>query len=252
MVRQIDPVRSSRWRVLRVAVVLGWVAWAAIAWWSAPRESSAAQARADLAAQRLTYHEWGTGWENDGGIVGPFPGGLERGNTGPTLLWHTTDGRRYFTTVDNAALDEDNRPVDGKPLLVSGPEANALETELQAGAADRPFDLPLGTIQGLLPVAAAVLFLWVLLAAPAPVIGTKWFWFWLVAGVPLGLGLLWWLARERPWSSRAEPRVSPLGEDRPLKWWAGIGISIIAGLAISLALAGLRGSLGEVVVPTRR
>jgi hypothetical protein len=249
VVREVGRPKVSWWQVLRVVLVLGWVAWACVTWWMAPRESTPEQARADIAAGRLTYYEWGDGWQHDGrGVVSPFPAGLEAwGGPGPTLLWHTTDGRRHFATVDNPSVGGEPASEDG--TLLSGPEANALDRELQAYESRRPVDPPVGAIQAGLLIAGGVLFLWALVSATDPVTGTKWFWFWLVSGVPLGLGLLWWLARERPWSPRAEPRTDALGEPRPLKWWAGMGIAILAGFGVSLAVMGLRSVLGESWVP---
>jgi hypothetical protein len=223
--------KISWWQVLRVVLVLGWIAWAAITWWAAPRESTADQVRADIAAQRLTYYEWGDGWKNDGGLVSPFPVWLRDGD-GSMLLWHTTDGRRHYLSVDE--------PTAGAGL---GPEASALDQQLQAYEGQRPVDPPVGAVVSGLLIAGAVLGLWALVSGPDPVIGTRWFWFWLVSGVPFGLGALWWLARERPWSSRAPVR------DRRLKWWAGIGIGFVASLVIGLALMGLRRVVGDDVVP---
>jgi hypothetical protein len=234
--------KISWWQVLRVVLVLGWVAWAGVTWWAAPRESTAEQVRADIAAGRLTYYEWGDGWRNEGGLVSPFPADLqESGGPGPILLWHTTDGRRHHTTVDE--------PTTGDNSI---PEANALDQQLLADEARRPADPPVGAIQAGLFIAGSLLFLWALVSAPDPATGTKWFWFWLVSGVPLGLGLLWWLARERPWRPQTQPRFGPPGRDNRLKWWAGIGVSILLGFAISLALIGLRSVLGEDVVPLVR
>lgn len=106
--------------------------------------------------------------------------------------------------------------------------------------------LPFPAVRMALGIAGAVLVLWALVSAAEPVTGTRWFWFWLATGVPLGLGMLWWLARERPWSSRAPVRPNRL------KWWAGPGLSVLAGFAISLVLWALRGVLGESVVPNSR
>jgi hypothetical protein len=232
------------WQVLRVVLVLGWVAWAGITWWTAPRESRAEQVRADISAGRMTYYEWGDGWQRDGGLVSPFPDSLESsGRPATMLLWHTTDGRRHYTTFAEPAVESE----DGN--LRPGPEVSALGTELQAYEARRPADPPFETVQVGLSIAGSLLFLWALVSAPDPVTGTKWFWFWLVSGVPLGLGLLWWLARERPWRPQTEPRFGPPGRDNRLKWWAGIGVSILLGFAVSLALLGLRILFGEAAVP---
>ena len=233
----------SWWQVLRVAFVLGWVAWAGVTWWATPRESSAEQVRADIAAGRVTYHEWGDGWQQDGGVVSPFPVGLESsGGVESVLLWHTSDGRQHHTTVDLPELYDDTTPLPGS-------EADVLGRALTADESTRPADPPLDLIRTGLFIAGSLLFLWALLSATDPVTGTRWFWFWLVAGVPLGLGLLWWLARERPWRPRTPPRHGLPGRDNRLKWWAGIGVAILTGFGVSLALIGLRSVLGADLVP---
>ena len=252
MVREVGRARIPWWQMLRVLLVLGWVAWAGLTWWTSPRQSDTEQVRADLAAGRLTHYEWGDGFQKDGGgLVSPFPATLEpTGGPGPILLWHTGDGRQYFTVTD--ASGAGSRSSDGNLPLYSGPEATALDAELQAYDA-RPAGGPEpSTAVAALAIGGGVLFLWALLSAPDPVKGTRWFWFWLVCGVPLGLGLLWWLARERPWSPRTEPRFGPPGRDNRLRWWAGIGVAVLAGFTVSLTLIGLRNLLGEDLVPSAR
>jgi hypothetical protein len=160
------------------------------------------------------------------------------------LLWHTADGRQHFTVTDAARAGS---------LSAEGPEASALDAQLQAyDTRGRAGGLEVSTIVAALAIAGGVLFLWALVSAPDPVTGTRWFWFWLVTAVPLGLGLLWWLARERPWSHRAEPRSGPPGRDNRLRWWAGLGIAVLAGFTVSLTLIGLRHLLGEDLVPSAR
>ncbi|WP_125802101.1 hypothetical protein [Actinoplanes sp. ATCC 53533] len=242
VVREVGRPKVSWWQVLRVVLVLGWVACAGITWWSAPGESSAAQARADLTAGRLTSFEWGDRWESDGGYFNPFQSGLRSsGGPGPVLLWHTTDGRQHYATVDGGGAGTNT-------TLSSGPEAEALDAELRAydDARGLPAALPLGAIQNGLFIAGSVLFLWALISAPDPVIGTKWFWFWLVTGVPLALGLFWWLARERPWSPRA------LGRETRLTGWIGLGLGFLSGVAVSLLVWGLDSLLGDALVPVPR
>jgi hypothetical protein len=211
VVREGGRSKLSWWQVLRTVLVVGWVAWAGFTWWSAPRESSAEQVRADVAAQRLTYFEWGDRWTNNT-YGSPLRVDLaSTGGPGPILLWHTANGRQHY-----AVIGDDMRTLDG---------------ELQAYDSRRTAtEFPATAVLGALSIAGGVLFLWALVSAPDPVTGTRWFWFWLVSGVPLGLGLLWWLARERPWSSRATVR-----ENR-LRWWAGLGIGFLASVAIDLAL----------------
>lgn len=230
VVQEVGRPLISWWQVLRVVLVLGWVAWASFSWWSAPRESTTAQVRADVAAQRVESFEWGERWSGQRGfqILNPLRSGLESGgDPGSILLWHTRDGRQHYAHVD------------------SSDEARALDAELTT--ADSGF--PATAVVAGLGIAGAALFLWALLSGPDPVTGTKWFWFWLVSGLPLGLGLLWWLARERPWSSRAAPRTGPAGEDRRLRWWVAFVTNILAGFAVSLLLLGLHSLLGDGVVP---
>lgn len=222
---------SPWWQVLRLVLVLGWVAWAALAWWTAPRESTAAQARADSAESRLTSYEWGDAWNTTGFTVALRSGLESTGGPGPILLWQTRDGRQHYAYVDNSATDRESQSIDA---------------ELQAAAPDGAPVIPFTAVRMALGIAGVVLVLWALVSAAEPVTGTRWFWFWLATGVPLGLGMLWWLARERPWSSRAPVRPNRL------KWWAGLGLSVLAGFAISLVLGALRGVLGESVVPNSR
>jgi hypothetical protein len=101
-------------------------------------------------------------------------------------------------------------------------------------------------IQGGLFIAGSVLFLWALVSATDPVIGTKWFWFWFVPAAPLGLGLLWWLARERPWSPRAP------GREKRLTGWVGVGLGFLSGLAVSLLVWGLSSLFGDALLPIPR
>jgi hypothetical protein len=243
VVREVGRPKVSWWQVLRVALVLGWVAWAGITWWSAPGESSAAQARADMATGRLAYFEWGDRWDNSSGRFNPFQSDLQSaGGPGPVLLWHTTDGRQHYATVDDGGAG-----TPTSTTFSSGPEAEALDAELWAyDARGLPAEVPIGAIQSGLLIAGSVLFLWALVSATDPVIGTKWFWFWFISGVPLGLGLFWWLARERPWSPRSPGRA------KRLNGWLGFGLGMLGTLVVSLAVWGLRHLFGDPLVPIPR
>jgi hypothetical protein len=60
---------------------------------------------------------------------------------------------------------------------------------------------------------ALICLAWILLG-PAPRYGTRWYWFW-TSMAPLGLGVLAWLWRERPWlpvtaSGRPDPGAEEL------------------------------------------
>jgi hypothetical protein len=66
------------------------------------------------------------------------------------------------------------------------------------------------------------------------VLGTRWFWFWLVTMAPFGLGLLFWLFRDRPWT-RATP--APDGPPRRDRGILGFCIGVLATILISGVLA---------------
>jgi hypothetical protein len=61
--------------------------------------------------------------------------------------------------------------------------------ELQADGARRPTGPPASALQAGLLIAGSSQCLWALVSAPAPVTGIKWFWLWLVSGMPLGVSL---------------------------------------------------------------
>ena len=191
------------WQVLRAVLVLGWVVWAALTWWVAPREVGLEQAQRDVATGRVVEYSLGSGWRTERSLLWPSRPVLEAGAEDRIFLWETPDGRQFYTETDAGLLQAATR--------LSGDSASLLP-RLVTGLA----------------VAGVVVALWALVSAPDPATGTKWFWWWILALVPFGLGLLWWLARERPWARGVAPR------DRRRRWYAGVGWGILAGLAVSV------------------
>ncbi|MFD6753008.1 hypothetical protein [Micromonospora gifhornensis] len=63
---------------------------------------------------------------------------------------------------------------------------------------------------------------------------------------PYGLGLLYWWARERPWSASATPAAHV---DRRDSGILGLGLGILASILISLVLLALHTALGDRWVP---
>ncbi|AGZ39866.1 hypothetical protein [Actinoplanes friuliensis] len=230
--------KVSWWQVLRVVLVLGWVAWAGLTWWTAPREGSVSQARADLDAGRVTSYEWGDSWENTGGLLNPAGAELDTADEyGPIFLWNTRDDRTHYTYT-NSTLGSDGKPVDA--------ESKALGAAMEHWYAGGPYagTAVLKTVLSGLAITGVLLVLWALTSAPDPVTGTKWFWFWILYWTPLGLGLLVWLLRERPWSSRAAPR------EKRYRWYAGMGFAFLGGLLLSVVVWGLHSLFGDQLVPS--
>ncbi|MEV8508040.1 hypothetical protein AB0368_24920 [Actinoplanes sp. NPDC051475] len=203
------------WQLLRIALVVGWIVWAALMWWTIPREASVAHARQDIAANRVVEYTWGSEWRTD--HVPWSPPVLEQGSHDQIFLWQTPDGHSYYTDGDadlrQAATTVSGHSASVLPRIVTG-----------------------------LAIAGALITLWALVSTD-PVTGTKWFWFWILTLLPMGVGLFWWLARERPWAREVVPR------EKRHRWYAGIGYSFLAGLALTLAYALLRGRLGDGIMP---
>jgi hypothetical protein len=203
------------WQPLRIALVVGWVLWAALTWWTTPREASLAHARQDVAANRVVEFTWGDEWRTDN--VPWTPPVLDSGADNRIFLWQTPDGRSYYTDGDDALRQAAAR--------TAGTSASVLP-RIATGLA----------------IAGVLLTLWALVSTD-PVTGTKWFWFWILTLLPMGLGLLWWLARERPWARDVTPR------EKRHRWYAGFGYAFLVGFALTIAYALLRGWLGDGIIP---
>ncbi len=204
--------RPPRWSFVRVALIVGWVLWAGGSWWTTPREGDAARARADLVAGRVVAYDWADGWNSAGwSWSSERPSLRSPGEDGRIFAWRTTDLRVRWTTDDPSL----------RPALQA---AGVSETGADDG--------PVRTTLTALVLGLGLAFLLVLVFCSAPVRGTRWFWFWLVSGIPFGLGLLVWLAREAPWSRTARPR-----EPRR-RWYVGLGVAILSSfLAVALLAA---------------
>jgi hypothetical protein len=178
--------------------------------------------------------------------------GLRASSTlGPLFAWRTPDGRVYWTDTDNFDQVTTTRAVD--PASYSGPGAVGIAQDLRAGGLEhRAGEVhPLGVavaVTGIGLVLAAV-FLGVVVAGPAPVLGTRWFWFWLVSTAPYSLGMLFWLSRDRPWLRPVVPAAMPGDRERRDRGILGLGLGILATILISLLLLTLHEALGDRWVP---
>ncbi|MEU5948606.1 hypothetical protein ABZ793_24030 [Micromonospora sp. NPDC047465] len=242
--------RRSWWRVLRIVLVVVWVAWAALSWWSAPREASRAQARSDLSAGRMVSYQWADGWDSTG-RWGWTDGRTLRctGCFGPLFVWRTGNWRVHYTEFDRGSVGSVS-PGFFDAMQHSGPLAAAFDQALQSANLQprwQGVDAPLPVRA--LPVVLLLSILTVLVFGPDPARGTRWFWFWLLTGVPLGLGLIWWLARERPWYPTDPPPPDPSGRDPRDRWYVGVLIGIATSITVSVLLYGLRRVLGDWYVP---
>jgi hypothetical protein len=231
------------WGFARIGLVLLWVLAAGLSWWTSPQEESYDQAGKDLAAGRVAAYQWGDRWDdqNQQRWFGS-PELTSSGSTlGPLFVWRTTDGRVHW--VDAERFDEVDAVNDGR---WSGPGAAALGREVEARGAGSQ-ELTVGWVSAAVAwsgVALGLTFLGVVIWGPAPARGTRWFWFWVGALVPFGLGLLFWLARDRPWARSAVP--DGRSRDGGL---AGFAIGFLSSIFLGFVLIGLHELFGEFWVP---
>ncbi|MFY1577931.1 hypothetical protein ACN26Z_23805 [Verrucosispora sp. WMMD703] len=247
----IDGIPAGRrwrwWTVLRLGVVALWLVAAGAAWWTAPRQQSYDQVEADLAAGRVVAYQWGDRWDADRRTPWFGTADLESSGTlGPLFGWRTPDGRVWWT--DTTYFEQVTIAGSVREASYAGPGAIGIAEQLQAAGLDSPSAAlqPLGNLIAGTGLAAAVVIIGVLLTGPAPVLGTRWFWFWLVCLVPFGLGILWWLAREHPWARAGSPPANPRQRSRgPL----GLALGLVAVLLSSMLLLVLGRILGDWWVP---
>ena len=247
---QLSDRLSRWWSVLRAALLVMWLVAAAASWWSAPRQASYGEAKAAVAEGRLTAYQWGDSWDSSGPRPW-FDGSTlqSTGAQGPIFAWCTSDGRvRWADTDDFGELsltgnvEEDSYSGPGAAGIAQELKAAAMED--RAGAVDtrNPWIAGVGAV-------LAVAFLGIVVAGPAPVLGTRWFWFWLTWTAPYGLGLVFWLLRDRPWSRTARPAQKAGGGEPRDRGWRGLLIGILVSLLLSVLVAVLGGLLGDQWVP---
>ncbi|MFU8874193.1 hypothetical protein [Micromonospora sp. SL4-19] len=219
-----------RRRAFPVAVVVCWLVWAALAWWTAPRAADQAEWDRDLRADRVVTWSRADGWATDVGAWGRRPR-PRYASEGSMVVWSRPDGQVRYASVGapDGGAPYGSDPVDDPLAQAAGSRGGVAPADRLAGAA------------GLLGAALGLGWLVVLVTGPPPVAGTRWYWFW-IGSLPLGVGLLAWLYRER-WRGDV-PSAGPRRTG-----WAGLGWLLLGGLVLSATVAGLGELLGDYVVP---
>lgn len=195
-------------------------------------------------------YQWADGWDSTG-EWGWTDGRRPRftGRSGPLFVWRTGDWRVHYTEFDRGSTGA-VLPGSFDATRYSGPRAAAFDQALESANLE-PRWQGVDTPQPLRALLVLLLLsiLTVLVFGPDPARGTRWFWFWVLTGVPLGLGLFWWLTRERPWYPADSPPPHPTGRDPRERWYVGLLIGIATSIAASVVLYGLRQVLGDWYVP---
>lgn len=205
---------------VRVGLAVLWVVWAALAWWSAPRETTAEQFDADFAAGRIASYQTTDAWDRPAPWAAPARAWWNP--DGPLLAWTNDNGQTFYTWP--------HQPV------------HAIAQELGfAGISHRSGTSPLAQTASVLGLALIIAGLLVLLGGCDPRRGTRWFWFW-IGQIPLGLGYLAWLWFERP-------ATAPSPEPQRRSGLLGFGVLLVSGFAVTALVIGARHVFGSWLVP---
>jgi len=160
------------------------------------------------------------------------PGGNE------ILLWRTPDWRVHDTVFDRPIDELDATGVPRSPT-------QAMLDDYRVRHESAPVGGTRTAVLTYLSLALVLVGLGVLIAGPAPVIGTRRHWFW-IGGIPFGVGGLHWLSRERPWTDPPPPPVDPkTGRQIRRTGLTGFLVMLASGFVASI----LVGLLGNAVVP---
>jgi hypothetical protein len=207
------------WRIVRWVLLALWLVAASAAWWGAPREAGVERAFADMASDRVVAYQLGAQWRDNAPDRWFAVPTLEGGEQDRIFAWRTPDGRAHWADISDTP--------DLKAQLPQHRSANVLG---------------LSTLINGIGLLFTLVFLGVLWAGPTPVTGTRWYWWWLFALIPFGLGVLYWTFREVPWTRPEIPETRRTG-------WRGLGIAIVVSVLVSVILFGLTRLFGEAAFP---
>ncbi|MFI1991805.1 hypothetical protein [Actinoplanes sp. NPDC020271] len=207
------------WRIVRLVLVALWLVAASAAWWGAPREAGTGEAFADVREHRVVAYQLGTEWQDDSPDRWFAVPTLETGDQDRIFAWRTSDGRTHWADISDTP--------DLKLELSPDRSANVLY---------------LSTLINGIGLLFTLVFVGVLWVGPTPVTGTRWYWWWLFALVPFGLGLLYWTFHEVPWTRPDIPESRDTG-------WRGLGTAIVVSVLVSVILYGLTSLFGEAAFP---
>lgn len=245
-----QPWQRLALSALRLCLVMLWLLWAMLAWWSAPRPVDADQVRSDIAAGRVSSTVRAELWEDDQRFWGSPPGPRVKPD-GLLLVWTTKFGQIRYTAP---ALAERPADVIGAGGIGGGHGTQTAQLARQLGLAQEragPATIDHRSLASATRGLAGVLMvlcLAVVFMGPRPQRGTRVFWFW-ISWIPFGLGVLAWLATETPWSGRA-PRGGDVPEPAPRQGGlTGFALLVVGSIALAAVTMGLRALLGTWIVP---
>lgn len=254
-VRDVAETRGPRRHVLQVVAAGLVVVAMALSLWGMPRQASEAAFGQALRDGQVVGVVPDTGQKVGAdlhvGLGGWFAS--SRSSSAGSILWSSTDGRLYRTTLDSlatlppvgAATSDDTAGTGTSPTV---DVQRSIEATARAASVAVPDQTSLGWAGRLdLPLSVLLLGALILLVmGPQPRRFTKWGTFWLL-GLPLGAGLIWWLLRDAPFdpAMRAVPEPEPHrhgpGAHGVLRRSGAVGFAwaLVGSLAMTLLLVGV-------------
>jgi hypothetical protein len=254
------PAASAyRFRARQVVALVVIAVCALLALWGTPRQASSAAFATALHEGQVTGWDYGSDTKYGAERTVVFE--VHWGGTQPTtsVVWSDTSGRLYrsdLTTVmtlpnpgGDAVLDPFVNPsaseMFGDAITVDVPRTMAANAPAGSGLGVEGLGWAgkLGWPLTLVMVAAFFL----LILSPQPRRRTKWATFWYLL-IPLGLGLVWAVVRDAPWSEEmnATPEPPPRwrGTLRPglvrsgggQAWWVSWVASLVVGMVVAALL----------------
>ena len=255
-----DGTRTSRRAVTRVVCWVLLVGSALFALWGTPRMTSQDDMAKAVKAGDVRMVEMAPGRY---GLEADLPNVNMTQENATVVVWEDQSGRLHRTDLSRLAIGipspDPTTAVDGRVDLVATINATAEEAGVAA-----PTYLDMGIARfATVPLALVTIAAFLLLVfGRQPRRVTKWGMFWLL-GIPLGVGLGWWLWRDAPFnqamSAAAEPAprqrgMTPAGVPRAgggktffLAWAAAVGMAVL--LAMVIGVQGSSSGSGDPTAP---
>lgn len=225
--------------VTRAALAVLWLVWAAMAWWSLPRAATLQQLEHDFAAGRIASFTRADSWEYP--RVWAWPIRIQFGAEDGMLIWNTSDGRTRYATPDFTRDPNELATSTSGRIIGEDNETTRWARRLDLAGIPRGVTSPAGQATQVVAFLLLLAGVGILIGGPAPVRGTRWFWFW-IGQVPLGLGYLAWLASERPWTE-------PKPREKRQTGWFGFALLVVASIVISIVAYQVNKLLGQGTIP---
>lgn len=208
-----EPLRTApplpfRWsRFAGMFVLAAWMTWIGIAAVCAPSQESATDFRTAATTQDIVRWRWSPGppqglMSSSGYAVGGAMDSMSQ-VPGGVIVWLDRANHPHWIEVPDVAGSVDHNTSYSSDLQ----RRSVTEWLTKQVGPDSSFSLERRTAASTVGLAFGLAALAFIVFGPRPVRGTRWYWFW-IAGVPLGLGFAAYAVRELMHPEVVRPRRS--------------------------------------------